>query len=395
MVPVLGLRYRDRNELTGEGIVNIISYLLSTQKTCWYNARICLGENRTLALNRLDLCYSFKMLCRVEYGGTRQLHIATKNYERNYPLSTRLHQNQQITYERALRNLTVLMFSHHVHLLENSGSLEGHRTLMVHECLNVAAALGRYHRWQCRVSPQEKSENTDWNRIPPVAKNDFRHKYCPALTLLGSAQNLAFAHLKLLGCCYDNVYHNDRFIGDLPMRGRPLTEEHTKKIYDQEYEEVVGRIENFVDLMNESPLFSVIPTCIINPDIILPSKLFRERRGFPEVPPGRGELPREYEMDGACGLVDLAWSERTPIFHPDDMDHDPRFNQYPYQEEEDYDEEDMEIDAQPSGGAGDAPMGPLTHTRHPQHLPATYSSRLAETLGSPRVRILTRTLQWS
>ena len=384
MAPVSGPRYRDRNELTRERIINIISYLPSSQKTPWYNACICLGENRTLALNRLDLCYSFKTLCHVEYGGTCQLHIAAKNYKRNYPLSTRLHQNWQITYERALRNLTVLMFSHHVHLLENSGSLEGHQTLMVHECFKVAAALGHYHWWQCWVSPQEKSENTDWNVVLPVTKNDLRHKYCPALMLLGSAQNPALAHPKLLGRCYDNVYHNGHFIGDLPMRGRPLMEEHTKKIYDQEYEEVVGQIENFVDLTNESPSFSVFPTCLINPDIILPSKLFQERRGFPEIPPRRGELPREYEMDGARGLVDLAWSERTPIFHPDDVDRDPCFNQYPYQEEEDYDEEDMETDTQPSGGAGDAPMGPLTHTQHPQCLPATYSGGLAETPGSPQ-----------
>ena len=253
MASVSGPRYRDRNEFTGEGIVNIISYLPSSQKTRWHNARICLGENRTLALNRLDLCYSFKTLCRVEYGGTRQLHIAAKNYEQNYPLSAGLDQNWWITYERALRNLTVLMFSHHGHLLENSRSLEGHWTLMVHECLNVAAALGHYHQWQCRVSPQGKSENADWNRIPPVTKSDFWHKYCPALTLLGSAQNPAFAHPKLLGHCYDNVYHNGHFIGDLPMRGRPPTEEHTKKIYDQEYEEVVGWVENYVDLMNENP----------------------------------------------------------------------------------------------------------------------------------------------
>ena len=182
MAPVSGPRYRDRNELTGGGIVNIIAYLPSSQKTCWHNARICLGENWTLAPNRLDLCYSFKTLCRVEYGGTRQLHITAKNYERNYPLSAGLHQNRRITYERALRSLTFLMFSHHVHLLENSGSLEGHWTLMVHECLNVAAALGHYHRWQRQVSPQEKRENADWNRIPPVTKSDFRHKYCPALT---------------------------------------------------------------------------------------------------------------------------------------------------------------------------------------------------------------------
>ena len=254
MAPVSGLRYRDRDELTGGGIVNIISYWPASQRTHWHDARICLGETPTNTLNRFDLCYSSKMLCQAEYGGTRQLHLATKNYTYNYSFSAGIHQNRQITYERALRNLTVLMFSHFVHQLENSGSLEGHRTLIVHECLQVAATLGRYHCWQCRVNLQEiSSENADWNKIPTVAKDDFRCKYSPAFTLLGNAQNPAFAHPKLLGRCYDNVYYNGWFIGDLPARGKPPTEEQSKKVNTQEYQEVVARIENSLDLMEESP----------------------------------------------------------------------------------------------------------------------------------------------
>ena len=45
-------------------------------------------------------------------------------------------------------------------------------------------------------------------------------------------------------------------------------------------------------------------------------------------------------MDGARGLVDLAWLQNTPIFHPDDIDCDPRFNQYPFQEGDNYDDDD-------------------------------------------------------
>ena len=188
MAPVSGPRYWDRNELTGGGIVNVVSYWLASQRTRWYDAHICLGETQTNTLNRFDLHYSFKMLCQVEYGATRQLHIAVKNYTRNYTYTAGIHQNRWITYERVLRNLTVLMFSHFVNQLENSGSLEGHRTLIVHECLQVAATLGWYHRWQRRVNLQEiSSENTDWNKIPKVTKDDFRHKYSPVLTLLGNA----------------------------------------------------------------------------------------------------------------------------------------------------------------------------------------------------------------
>ena len=328
------------------------------------------------------------MLCRAEYGGTHQLHLAAKNYMCNYSLSAGLHQNRRIPYERALRNLTVLMFSHYVHQLESSRSLEGHRTLMVHECLQVAAALGRYHRWQCWVSHQEKNENTEWNKVPAVAKDDFWHKYSLALTLLGNAQNPVFTHPKLLGCCYDNVYHNGQLIGDLPARGKPPTEDQSKKIYTQEYQEVVTRIENILNLTEESLLYSIIPTSLVNLDIVLPHNLFQECRGLPEIPPGRNPEPREYRMDGAQGLVDLDWSQRMPIFHPDDIDRDPRFNQYPFQEGDDYeddDEEDMEVESRPSGGASDTSMAPPTNTRHTyQCLPATYSVESAQTLGLPR-----------
>ena len=281
------------------------------------------------------------------------------------------------------------MFAHFVHQLENSGSLEGHRTLIVHECLQVAAALGQYHRWQCRVNLQEiSSENADWNKIPTVTKDDFLCKYSLALTLLGNAQNPAFTHPKLLRCCYDNVYYNGRFIGDLPARGKLPTEEQSKKVYTQEYQEVVARIENSLDLTEESPLYSVVPTSLVNLDIVLPHNLFREHRGLPEIPPGQNPEPREYEMDGARGLIDSDWSQRMPIFHPDDIDRDPQFTQYPFQEGDNLDddnEEEMEVESRPSGGAGDASMTPPSNTwRIYQCLPATYSFESAQTPGLPR-----------
>ena len=391
MAPVSGPRFRDHNELTREGINGIISYWPASQKTRWHDARICLGETRTDAFNRFDLCYSFKVLCQAEYGGTRQLHHAAKNYARNYGLSAGLHQNRRIPYERALRNLVVLMFSHYVNHLECTGSLEGHRTLMVYECLVVAAALGWYHHWQRRVSPQDRDTH-DWIKVPVVPKGDFRHKYSPALTLLGNAQNPAYAHPKLLARCFDNVYFCGRIIGDLLVRGRaPHSEERTKLIYDQEYEELVHRLENMLDLTLESPSYSMVPTSLVNPDIVLPHHEFRKRRGLPELPPGRGPEQREYSMDGARGLVDLDWSQRTPIFHPDDIDRDPRFNQYPYPDDDlDYDdEEEMETDYQnaPPGGAGDARVATPASAGHRCYRPlVTYSMQPSQgqTSGSPQ-----------
>ena len=93
-------------------------------------------------------------------------------------------------------------------------------------------------------------------------------------------------------------------------------------------------------------------------------------------------------MDGARGLIDLDWSQNMPISHPDNIDRDPRFTQYPFQEGDDFDdeeEEEMEVENRPSGGAGDASMAPPTNTRHIyQCLPAMYSFESAQTPGSPR-----------
>ena len=204
-----------------------------------------------------DLCYSFKVLCGAEYGSTRQLHLAAKNYMRNY--TTRQHQNRQITYERAFRNLMVLMFSHYINHLESIGALEGHQTLMAHECLMVAVSLGHFHHWQRWVELEDR-DKPDWAKVPTVSAGDFRHKYSPALVLLGNAQHPTYAHPKLLGWCYDNVYHQGQLIGDLLAWGKLPMKEQTQKIYNQEYEEVVAQIENTLDLSDESPSYLMVPT---------------------------------------------------------------------------------------------------------------------------------------
>ena len=150
-------------------------------------------------------------------------------------------------------------------------------------------------------------------------------------------------------------------------------------------------MENMLDLTLESPSYSMLPTSLVNPDIVLPHHEFQKCRGLPELRQGRGPEQREYTMDGARGLVHLDWSKWTPIFHPDDIDRDPRFNQYPYPDDDlDYeDEEEMETDYQnaPSDGAGDARVATPASARHCCYRPpATYSMHTSQgqTSGSPQ-----------
>ena len=190
------------------------------------------------------------------------------------------------------------MFSHYINHLENTRALEGHWTLMVHECLTVASALGHFHWWQRRVEPGDR-DKPEWTKVPVVNKGDFHYKYSTALILMGSAQHLAYGHPKMLGHCFDNIYHQGRFIGDLPARGKNPTEVQTKRVYDQEYEEVIAQIENSLDLSLQGTAYQMIPMSLLNPEIVLPPKVFRERRG----PPRGSTGSYSSAPDTTCSMV--------------------------------------------------------------------------------------------
>ena len=305
-----------RDGLTGTGISSVISYLPVSQKSHWHDANFCLGENPAENFNRFDLCYSFNLLCEAEYGGRKVLHIATKNYMRNYAATARPYGSRQIPYEWALRNLVVIMFSHSVDNFENNGSQEGHRTLVIHECLMVAHKLGKFHRWQRRVPPEDR-DKVDWKAEVKPGPKDFQYKYSTALELLGTAHSPTFAHPRLLGGCYDNVYHQGKFVGKLPARGKLPTEDNTRDVYDQEYGEVVGRIKDSLDLDRLSNREFLVPFCPIpcslkNPDIILHPEDFAKRQNLRPPAPGRIQPAQDYEVDGAVGMVDVSWSQRIP-----------------------------------------------------------------------------------
>ena len=246
--------------------------------------------------------------------------------------------------------------------------------LMAHECLMVAATLGRFHRWQRWVEPEGRDKH-DWMKVPTVSVGDFRYKYSPALDLLGNTQHPTYAHPKLLGWCFDNIYHQGWLIRDLLVWGKLPTKEQTQKIYNQEYEEVVARIENTLNLTDESPTYPLVPTSLHNLGVM------------EGLPPSRMPEPQEYELDGARGLIDLSWSQWAPQMQLDDINRDPRYSQYLYQEADEYeeDEEDMEVDERAPGKTGSARMAAPTSTRHSYCRPeATYAyPRQDQTPGSP------------
>ena len=165
----------------------------SPRKSRHHCAMLCLGEGLTRAeLSCLDLHCSFEALINAEYRGRDHLDFVARNYLENV-------RSQEtgvagLTYERALRNLIVTMYGHYVDLFQCHSSTAGHQMVLLYNCLELAAKLGRYHRAVWRLQPGE--ELPDWISTLEIPAGDPRLDYVDAYTLLGDAMHPAFGHQK-------------------------------------------------------------------------------------------------------------------------------------------------------------------------------------------------------
>ena len=82
-----------------------------------------------------------------EYGGLLELHQAAWKYWNNQQSVIGNQSDYQMSYEKALRNLIVFMFSHYIDAFECTRAQNGHQAILALECFMVADYLGWFHRW--------------------------------------------------------------------------------------------------------------------------------------------------------------------------------------------------------------------------------------------------------
>ena len=317
----------DRHELTGD-LLSTIDYHPASPRIP--GVPFCLGETpdlRDTLFNKLDLRYSFHRIVKAEYGGQKELHQAALNYRVNRTLDTTIADgHRQISYEKALRNLIVLMFGHYVDVFECHSSRFGHRTILVWECLQVAQGLGRYHQFI------KRGETRDWTAKLPIADDDARWDFSSAMSLLGDARDPTYAHPLALGQYFDQVYHQGRFPGELPKRRPGQAKEITREVYDREVDEICARLRSFDD-----PGFRncriLPPTSLQNPEIILEPGEYQQILAMKAGIPKDRILPlvAEFEADGAQGRVDLAPGiplPDRPREDPDSVDYESLYGVY-------------------------------------------------------------------
>ena len=371
MGPV-SLRPSTRNELTGN-LLSIINYHPASPRIP--RAPFCLGETPDLwdkLFNQIDLCYSFHRIVRAEYGGESELHVAAHNYRTNRTLDPALPDPQRLLpYEKALRNLIVMMFACYVDVFECHSSRVGHRTILVWECLRVAQGLGRYHRFV------KRGESRDWTLKPLIPNDDARWNFSTAMTALGDARDPTYTHPLLLGQYFDQVYHQGRFPGELPKRQPGQATEITQERYDREMTEILDRLCSFNDPNFRSSKV-LPPTSLVNPEIILPPaeywQILSMKSGIardPIHPP-----VATFESDGALARVDIMPGTPIPARthdDPDNVDYESLYGVY-YDDKgnliPEYEDEMPDLEGAPRGDA--TPVSTDTEqARYMDHLSLT------------------------
>ena len=143
----------------------------------------------------------------------------------------------------------------------------------------------------------------------------------------------AYGHLKTLARAYDQVYYEGREMGNLPLRGKK-TADQSAAVYRAEYAQIVHRFSTFTRIDCEK-FVRPLPTSLVHPEMVFPGKKY-EVYCLKASESGlvvQYEPTSDYKMDGLQPRIDLRPGTEIPVYPEDEVDADPRFNEYPSYEE--------------------------------------------------------------
>ena len=195
----------------------------------------------------------------------------------------------------------------------------------------MAAKLGHYHRAVRRQQPGE--ELPDWIPTPEILVGASRLEYVDAFTLLGDAMHPAYGHPKMLARAYDQVYYEGWEMGNLPLRGKK-TADQSVAVYWAEYAQIVHRFSTLTRIDCEK-FVRPLPTSLVHPEMVFPGKKY-EAYCLKVSESGlvvQYKPTSNYKMDGLQPRIDLRPGTEIPVYPEDEVDADPRFNEYPLYEE--------------------------------------------------------------
>ena len=129
------------------------------------------------------------------------------------------------------------------------------------------------------------------------------------------------------------MYHEGREIGNLPLQGKKDAEQ-SMVVYRVEYAQVVHWFFTLAHIGCEK-FVRPMPTSLVHPEMVYPGKKY-EAFCLKTAEPGtevQYEPVSDFKMDGLQPQIDLRPGIEIPKYPEDEVDADPRFNEYPPHEE--------------------------------------------------------------
>ena len=144
----------------------------------------------------------------------------------------------------------------------------------------------------------------------------------------------AYGHPKMLAQAYDQVYYEGREMGNLPLRGKKMADQSAAVYwaeYRAEYAQIVHRFSTLTQIDCEK-FVRPLPTSLVHPEMVFPGKKYEAYclKASESGLVAQYEPTSDYKMDGLQPRVDLRPDTEIP---KDEVDADPRFNEYPLYEE--------------------------------------------------------------
>ena len=122
-------------------------------------------------------------------------------------------------------------------------------------------------------------------------------------------------------------------MGKLLLRGRKSVDQ-SATVYRVEYAQIVHRLSTLTRIDSEK-FVRLMPTSLVHPEMVYPNKKYEAYclKVSESGPVAQYEPVSSYEMDWLRLRINLRPGVEVPVYPQDDVDADPRFNEYPAREE--------------------------------------------------------------
>ena len=122
-------------------------------------------------------------------------------------------------------------------------------------------------------------------------------------------------------------------MGKLLLRGRKSVDQ-SATVYRVEYAQIVHQLSTLTWIDSEK-FVRPMPTSLVHPEMVCPNKKYEAYclKVSESGPVAQYKPVSSYKMDRLRTRIDLRPGVEVPVYPQDDVDADPRFNEYPAREE--------------------------------------------------------------